>query len=103
MLTFSKSLTRSRNCSTPGAVTPITKAHLYAADNDTEPEGIVYHVGQTMYGTVSWIARSTGAAVKNFTQADINFRRVVFILQGLHLFRTSGVVFFINVKVSITS
>lgn len=71
-------------------MTPITSAHLYSADNDTEPDGIVYRVGQTMHGDVSLIAASTGAAIKNFTQADINLQQVIFILQGLSLFLTPG-------------
>lgn len=93
-------LIRSRIDSTPGAVTPITRAHLYAADNDTEPEGIVYRVGQTTHGDVSLIAASTGAAMKNFTQADINLQQVIFILQGLFLFfySWSSIVPIINVR-----
>lgn len=66
-----------------GAVVPITQNNLYTEDRDTEPQEIVYVVRQMKNGSVSAIDGKTGTLLSNFTQADINQKRITFVLQGL--------------------
>lgn len=55
---------------------PITRNHLYAIDNDTQPEDIVFHITEVANSEVRKIDNSF-EKVWNFTQADIDSKKII--------------------------
>lgn len=54
---------------------------LSAEDEDTPPEELVYNIEMLSHGRVA-LKEKPGMDIRNFTQADINEERVIFIDEG---------------------
>ncbi len=54
---------------------PITRNHLYAIDNDTQPDDIVFYITEVVNSELTKIDYSF-EKVWNFTQADIDNKKI---------------------------
>ncbi|XP_024138140.1 chondroitin sulfate proteoglycan 4 [Oryzias melastigma] len=64
-----------------GDTAEITSSMLSAEDEDTPPEELVYNIEMLSHGRVA-LKEKPGMDIRNFTQADINEERVIFIDEG---------------------
>jgi cytoskeletal protein CcmA (bactofilin family) len=64
-----------------GKTVTITTDHITAVDPDDTPDHLIYTISNPANGFVALAARS-GEAVFNFTQADIEAARVLFVHDG---------------------
>ena len=61
-----------------GETITLNQTHLHATDKDTPPEDLVYTVTFTVDGRISY-SQIQGSSIHNFTQADVNAERIMFV------------------------